>query len=76
MPVSFKMDSLLAKAEPISNSGSTSRITDLGRGKNCWKQQLEEKSENMWEKRIADTKVSEEGEEEVLQALELRFIPL
>ena len=34
-PSRSKMDSLLAKAEPISNVGSTSLITYLRKGKNC-----------------------------------------
>ena len=33
MPVGSKSDLLLAKAKPISNSGSASGITDLRKGK-------------------------------------------
>jgi len=35
MSAGSKTDPLLAKAEPISNGGSTSVITSLRRGKNC-----------------------------------------
>jgi len=51
MPAGSKKDSLLAKAEPISDGGSTSGITYLGMGKkNAVKQQTRERSETMWEK--------------------------
>jgi len=36
MPASSKMDSLLAKAKPVSNCGSASVITHLRTGKNLW----------------------------------------
>ena len=36
MPADSKMDPPLAKAEPISDGGSNSGITDLRRGENCW----------------------------------------
>lgn len=35
MPSSYKMDLQLAKAKAISNSGSTSGVMDLRRGKTC-----------------------------------------
>jgi len=35
IPEDSKTDPLLAKAKPISDGGSTSVITCLGRGKNC-----------------------------------------
>jgi len=41
MPAGSEVGSLLAKAEPISNGGSTSGITSLRRGKNPVQQQLE-----------------------------------
>lgn len=50
MPVNSKTDLVLAKAEPISDCGSASGITDLRRGKlnRAQHQQLsEERSENM-----------------------------
>lgn len=36
MLVGSKMDPLLAKAKPVSNGGSTSAVTYLGREKNCF----------------------------------------
>jgi len=63
-PDSFKTDPLLAKAEPINNSGSTSVITCLRRGKkplcngNCsWEKQVRIHDRN----NSADAKVSEGG---------------
>ncbi|KAK4816018.1 hypothetical protein QYF61_011008 [Mycteria americana] len=47
MPASCKMDPPLAKAEPISDGGSTSGITYLSRGKKTCATAAEEKSENM-----------------------------
>jgi len=35
MPAGAKTDPLLVKAEPISNGGSASGITQLKRGKSC-----------------------------------------
>ncbi|GAB0186125.1 mitochondrial enolase superfamily member 1 [Grus japonensis] len=62
IPASSKMDLPLAKAEPISDSGSTSGITYLRKGKKLL-------CNSSWERRVrihernnsADTKVSEEG---------------
>lgn len=45
--VSPKTDPLLAKAEPISDSGNTSEITYLQRGKNPVCNCSQRKSENM-----------------------------
>ncbi|GAB0187542.1 epimerase family protein SDR39U1 [Grus japonensis] len=62
MPAGSKMDPLLAKAEPISDGGSTSGITELRRGgkKTCvgtcsWRLRICERNNS------ADTKVSAEG---------------
>jgi len=59
MPASSKMDLLLAKAEPISDSGSASGITCLRRGKKNlqWEEGVTIRVRN----NSADTKVSEEG---------------
>ena len=48
-PAGSKMDPLLAKAKPISDSGSASVITDLSRGrkKTVMRWQLRERSEMM-----------------------------
>jgi len=58
MPAGSKMDLPLAKAEPISDGGSTSGITQLRRGKKTWATATADraKSENS-----ANTKVGEEG---------------
>jgi len=57
-PASSEMDLLLAKAEPVSNSGSASVITQLRRGKTCVTAfAARERSENP-----QDAEVSEEGE--------------
>ena len=64
MPAGSKMDLLLAKAKPISNSGSASVITYLRRGKEVTVQrQLQpERGVRLCERNnSADTKVSEEG---------------
>ena len=62
IPASSKMDPLLAKAKPISYSGSTSVITYLRRGeKNCREQQPERGVRTCKRNNPADTKVSEEG---------------
>jgi len=62
-----KMDPLLAKAEPISNGGSTSVITYLRRGrKKLWvRQQLErEESDNVKETALQTPRsLKKEGEE-------------
>ena len=48
MPAGSKMDLLLAKAKPISDSGSASGITYLRRGKKtCGRTAARERSENM-----------------------------
>ena len=73
MPASSRMDPLLAKAEPISNSGSASGRTDL-RGKPLCNKLQPEKGVRICERNnSADPQVSEEGGEEVLQAWEQRF---
>ena len=57
VPASFETDLPLAKAKPISNSGSTSVITYLRRGKT-----RDETAARLCEKNYsAHTKVSEEG---------------
>ncbi|KAK4815591.1 hypothetical protein QYF61_004806 [Mycteria americana] len=57
-PAGSKTDPPLAKAEPISNSGSTSVITYLRMGKNCsWERGVRIRERN----NPADTKVSGEG---------------
>ena len=63
-PVDSKTDLLLAKAMPISDSGSISGITDLRRKKNqtAYGQLQWEKGVRRCERNnSADTKVSEEG---------------
>ncbi|KAK4822884.1 hypothetical protein QYF61_021103 [Mycteria americana] len=45
MPADSKMDPLLAKAEPISDSGSTSGLTYLRRGKTSAEQKLGKRTE-------------------------------
>ena len=49
MPAGSTLDLLLAKAEPISDGGSASGITDLrrGRGEKTYTVAAEERSENM-----------------------------
>jgi len=64
MPAGSKMDPLLAKAEHISDGGSASARTYLGKGKSyCATQQLQpERGVRVRERNnSADTKVSEEG---------------
>ncbi|GAB0180141.1 hypothetical protein GRJ2_000479400 [Grus japonensis] len=64
MPASSKTDPLLAKAEPISDGGSASGITELRRGgqnlcdtkSNCSQREKREDVRNS-----ADTKVSADG---------------
>jgi len=70
MPAGSRTDPLLAKAEPISDSGSTSVITYLRRQKPQHNSifAAREGSENS-----ADPKVSAEGGQEVLQVPEQRF---
>ncbi|GAB0207612.1 acid sphingomyelinase-like phosphodiesterase 3b [Grus japonensis] len=63
MPASSKTDLLLAKAEPISDSGSASGITYLRRGKKLLRKLQPERGVRICEKNNSvDTKVSEEGE--------------
>ncbi|GAB0195088.1 acid sphingomyelinase-like phosphodiesterase 3b [Grus japonensis] len=62
MPAGSKMDLLLAKAEPISNGGSASGITELRREKKtAAQQQLEREVRICGRNNSADTKVSAEG---------------
>ncbi|GAB0176471.1 hypothetical protein GRJ2_000112300 [Grus japonensis] len=62
MPAGSKMDPLLAKAEPISDGGSTSGVTELRRGKKHQEQLQTERGVRRCERNNpADTKVSEEG---------------
>ncbi|GAB0183352.1 acid sphingomyelinase-like phosphodiesterase 3b [Grus japonensis] len=63
MPAGSKMDLPLAKAEPISDSGSTSGITSLRREKRKKQQFLQpERGVRRCERHnSADSKVSEEG---------------
>ncbi|KAF4788525.1 hypothetical protein TURU_158906 [Turdus rufiventris] len=64
MPASFKMDPLLAKASPVSSSGSTSGIAELrkvGRTGNSHLQ-LEREVRMHDRKNPADIKVSDKGE--------------
>ncbi|GAB0181460.1 acid sphingomyelinase-like phosphodiesterase 3b [Grus japonensis] len=65
MPDGSKTDPLLAKAEPINNGGSTSRITELRRGKKVVQHQEQlqpERGVRRCERNnSADTKVSAEG---------------
>ena len=65
MPAGSKTDPLLAKAEPISSSGSASGITYLRRGKKVTAQQqlqLKRGVRICERNNSGDTKVSEEGE--------------
>ena len=61
MPASSKTDPLLGKAEPISDSGSTSVITCLRKGKTAVQLQPERGVRICERNNSADTKVSEEG---------------
>ncbi|GAB0177027.1 hypothetical protein GRJ2_000167900 [Grus japonensis] len=64
-PAGSKTDPPLAKAEPLSDSGSTSEITELRRGRKTAQHQEQlqpERGGRRCEKNnSADTKVSEEG---------------
>ncbi|CAM9245182.1 unnamed protein product [Bubo scandiacus] len=60
MPASSKTDPPLAKAEPISSSGSTSGITYLRRGKSCCTTATAAGERNE-RNNSADPKVIEEG---------------
>ncbi|GAB0189017.1 epimerase family protein SDR39U1 [Grus japonensis] len=63
MPAGSKTDPLLAKAEPISDGGSASGITELRRGEKTAQEKLQPDRGVRICKRndSADTKVSEEG---------------
>ncbi|GAB0180598.1 acid sphingomyelinase-like phosphodiesterase 3b [Grus japonensis] len=63
MPAGFKMDPPLAKAEPISDSGSASGVTELRRGKKHQEQLQSVRGVKIRENNnSADTQVSaEEG---------------
>jgi len=64
-PASSKMDLLLAKAEPISNGGSTSVIAYFRKGKNLLGNSSSSQKRGLRRfdrNNFADTKVSEEGE--------------
>ncbi|GAB0176179.1 epimerase family protein SDR39U1 [Grus japonensis] len=61
MPADSKTDLSLAKAEPISHSGSTSGITELRRGKIAAQQQPERRVRICERNNPADTKISAEG---------------
>ncbi|PKU43339.1 protein pxr1-like [Limosa lapponica baueri] len=62
MPACSKMDPLVAKAEPISDSSSTSWITYLRKGKKTLVWQQPEREVRICKKSSpADAKVSEEG---------------
>jgi len=74
VPASSKTDLPLAKAKPVSDSGSTSVITYLRRGKKAaGKRQLRERSER---NNSADTKVSEEGGGGCAPGIGVEFFPL
>lgn len=72
MPAVSKTDPLLAKAKPISNSASASGIMYVRRGKIYCAGAISdrERSENTCEQQLTDTKVNEEGKEELLQVPE------
>ncbi|GAB0179598.1 epimerase family protein SDR39U1 [Grus japonensis] len=62
MPAGSKTDLPLAKAKPISNSGSTSWITWLRKGKKTTSSNCSEREVRRCERNnSADTKVGEEG---------------
>ncbi|OPJ83773.1 hypothetical protein AV530_006604 [Patagioenas fasciata monilis] len=71
MPADSKMDSLLAKTEPNSDSGSTSVITYLRKGNKLLYSISQKRGARMCERNNStDTKVREEGGQEVFQAPE------
>ena len=61
VPAGYKTDLLLAKTEPISDSGSASGITDLRRGKKSSCDLAVKRGVRLSERNSAGTKVSEEG---------------
>ena len=75
MPAGSKMDPLLAKAEPISDSGSASGITDLRRGKKttCAVAARREEREDVRATALQTPRSGKKEGEEVLQAPEQRF---
>ncbi|RMB98681.1 hypothetical protein DUI87_24899 [Hirundo rustica rustica] len=74
MPASCKMDTLLAKAEPIGEGGSATQITYLrSRGKAAQKQQ---RLERVGKNSPADPKVSAEGGGEGAPGTEIPLQPL
>jgi len=68
-----KTNPLLAKAKPVSDGGSTSGVTELSRVKRLWNSSRERGVRICERSSPADPKVSAEGGQEVLQALEQRF---
>ncbi|KAK4826134.1 hypothetical protein QYF61_005286 [Mycteria americana] len=74
MPAGSKMDPPLATAKPIGDGRTASGITYLRREKKAAVQQQRERGVRICERNnSADTKVSEQGGVEVLQAPEQRF---
>ena len=74
VPAGSKTDSSLAKAKPISDSGSTSVITHLRRAKKpAVKQHSRKRSETMWKKQLCRNQGQwRKREEEVLRKPEQR----
>jgi len=69
MSASSKMDPLLTEAEPINDSGSTSEIRYLRRGKNTqW-----DRERNVRETTLQTPRQEKKEGEEVLQGPEQRF---
>jgi len=76
MPAGCKADPPLAEAEPISDGGSTSGVTNSRRGKKLLHNSnfSQERGVRLCERNnSADPKVNAEGGEEVLQVPEHRF---
>lgn len=63
-------DPLQGTAEPISNAGPSSMVTDLRQGKKCCAAAVGEEWEKCKRSSPVDTKAIEEGGEELLQAPE------
>ncbi|KAJ7397313.1 hypothetical protein BTVI_136729 [Pitangus sulphuratus] len=70
MPASSKVDPLLAKAKPISDSGSTSGITDLRNVKVAVQQQQHMEREYVKAIALQTSRLVKKEEEEVLQTPE------
>lgn len=70
---SSKMDPLLAEAEVISNSGSTSEITDWRRGKHCCVIAAEEGRKNMWDTALQAPRLVKTEWQKVLKTSGQRF---